>query len=108
MKKLHSLPQFRRAACMTSKVNDLLKALREGQMALDEVAEKFRQRKWPRRRPRPATYAELAKAELEDPEPLVPGSFDDVALAYHRGELSDREYEALAAAMAEAIEAEDR
>jgi hypothetical protein len=93
---------------MTSEVNDLLKALREGHMALDEVAEKFRQRQWPRRKPRPTTYAELAKAELEDPEPLVPGSFDDVALAYHRGELSDREYQVLAAAMAESKEAEDR
>ena len=93
---------------MTSEVNDLLKALREGHVTLDEVAEKFRQRQWPRRKPRPATYAELAKAELEDPEPLVPGSFDDVTLAYHLGELSDREYEVLAAAMAESKEAEDR
>jgi hypothetical protein len=93
---------------MTSEVNDLLKALREGHVALDEVAEKFRQRKWPRRKPRPTTYAELAKAELEDPEPLVPGSFDEVTLAYHRGDLSDWEYEVLAEAMTQSKEAEDR
>lgn len=92
---------------MTSEVNDLLKALREGHMTLDEVAQNFRQRKWPRPEPRPATYAELARAELSDPEPHVPGSFDDVTLAYHKGELSDRQYEALAAAMAQSKEAED-
>lgn len=86
---------------MTNEVNDLLEALREGTMTLDEVAKNFRQRKWPRPEPRPATYAELAKAELEDPKPLVPGSFDDVTLAYHKGELSDQQYEVLAAAMAE-------
>jgi hypothetical protein len=50
----------------------------------------------------------LAQAELGDPEPLVPGSFDDVTLAYHVGEHSDREYEALAAAMARSKEAEGR
>lgn len=93
---------------MTNEVNDLLRALREGHMTLDEVAQKFRQRKWPRLGPQPATYAELAKAELEDPEPHVPGSFDDVTLAYHKGELSDRQYDVLAAAMAESKGAEDR
>lgn len=93
---------------MTNEVNDLLKALREGDMTLDEVARNFRQRKWPRPQARPATYAELAKAELEDPEPHVPGSFDDVTLAYHNGELSDRQYEVLAAAMAQSKEAEGR
>ena len=91
---------------MTDEVNDLLNALREGDVTLDEVAEKFRQRKWPRRGQQPATYAELAKAELEDPEPFVAGSFDDVTLAYHRGDLSDEEYEVLAAAMAYSKEAE--
>lgn len=92
---------------MSDQVNDLLKALREGQMTLDEVAQKFMQLRWPRREPQPATYTELAKAELSDPEPRVPGSFDDVTLAYHKGELSDRQYEVLAAAMAQAKEAGD-
>ena len=91
---------------MTDEVNDLLKALRDGRMTLEEVAERFRQRKWPRPEPQPATYSELAKAELADPEPLVPGSFDDVTLAYHKGDLSDQEYEVLAAAMARSKEAE--
>ena len=92
---------------MTSEVNDLIEALREGRMTLEDVAQEFRQRKWPRPDPRPATYAELAKAELEDPEPRVPGSFDDVTLAYHKGDLSDRQYEVLAAAMVQSKEAED-
>jgi len=93
---------------MTNEVNDLLQALREGRMTLDEVADEFRQRKWPRREPPPTTYDELAKAELEDPEPHLPGSFDDVTLAYHKGEISDAQYEVLASAMARSKEAEDR
>lgn len=93
---------------MTNEVNDLLKALRDGHMSLDEVAQEFRRRRWPRPEPRPATYAELAKAELEDPEPRVPGSFDDVTLAYHKGDISDRQYEVLAAAMAQSKEAEEQ
>lgn len=92
---------------MTNEVNDLLRALREGHMTLDEVAQKFRQRKWPRRGTRPTTYAEYAKAELEDPEPYVPDSFDDVTLAYHRGDLSDEQYDVLAAAMAQSKAAQD-
>jgi len=86
---------------MTNEVHDLLKALREGRMRLDEVAEKFRQHNWPRAGTRPTTYTEYAKAEMEDPEPYVPGSFDEVTLAYHKGDLSDEQYNVLAAAMAQ-------
>ena len=93
---------------MTNEVNDLLKALRDGHMTLEEVAERFVKRKWPRPEAQPATYSELARAELADPEPLVPGSFDDVTLAYHKGDLSDQEYDVLAAAMARSKETESR
>ena len=89
---------------MSNEVGDLLRALREGQMTLDEVAQRFRQRNWPSRGSRAATYAELAKAELEDPEPYVPGSFDDVTLAYHQGVLTEHQYDVLAAAMAQSKE----
>lgn len=94
---------------MTSEVIDMLAALRDGATSLNEVAERFRNRKWPRRETvRPSTYLEAAARAQEDPDPYIPGSFDDVAGAYHRGELSDEQYEVLAQAMAESMRAEDR
>ena len=94
---------------MTSEVSDLIKALRDGTMTLDEVAQRFRERQWPRRRrPPPASYLEMAARAQEDPEPYDPNSFDDVTAAYHRGELSDNQYDTLAEAMAESKRAEDK
>jgi hypothetical protein len=94
---------------MTSEVSDLIKALRDGTMTLDQVAQRFRERKWPRRRQKPPTsYLEMAARAQEDPEPYDPESFDDVTAAYHRGELSDGEYDTLAEAMAESKRAEDQ
>ena len=93
---------------MTSEVSDLINALRDGTLTLDQVAQRFRQRHWPRhRRPPPASYLEMAARAQEDPEPYVPGSFDDVTDAYDRGELSGDEYDVLAEAMAESKRAED-
>lgn len=94
---------------MTSEVADLIKELRAGTMTLDEVAQRFRDRKWPRRRrAAPASYLEMAARTMEDPEPYDPDSFDDVTAAYHRGELSDDEYDRLAEAMADSKREEDR
>ena len=93
---------------MTSEVSDLIKALRDGTMTLDEVAQRFRDRQWPRRRrPPPATYLEMAARAQEDPEPYIPGSFDDVSAAFHRGDLSRAEYRVLSEAVAESKRAED-
>ena len=93
---------------MTSEVSNLINALRDGAMSLDEVAQRFRERQWPRRRrPPPASYLEMAARAQEDPEPYDPNSFDDVTAAYHRGELSDSQYDTLAEAMAESKRAED-
>lgn len=94
---------------MTSEVTDLITALREGSMSLDEVASRFRARAWPRRtKPVPATYLELAAAAQQDPEPYLPGSFDDVLAAYDRGELSREQYRVLADAVADSKRAEDQ
>ena len=94
---------------MASEVTELIAALRDGSMSLDEVARRFRERAWPRRRkPAPATYLEMAAAAQEDPEPYVPGSFDDVLAAYDRGELSRAQYRLLAEAAAESLRAEDQ
>jgi hypothetical protein len=94
---------------MTSEVSDLVRELRAGTLTLDEVAQRFRERKWPRRRrPAPTSYLEMAARTMDDPEPYDPDSFDDVTAAYHRGELSDDEYDVLAEAMAESKREEDR
>jgi hypothetical protein len=94
---------------MTSEVTDLITALRNGSMSLEDVASRFRERTWPRRRKHaPATYLEMATAAQEDPEPYIPGSFDDVAAAHQLGRLSDAEYEVLSEAVAESKRAEDR
>jgi hypothetical protein len=89
---------------VSSEVNDLIRALRAGDMTLEEVARRFRERNWPpSKSPAPASYHELAAAALRDPEPDVPDSFDDVTAAYDRGELSREQYRVLAEAVADAI-----
>jgi hypothetical protein len=94
---------------MTTEVTDLIAALRDGALSLDEVAQRFRSRSWPRRtKPLPTTYMELAAAAQEDPDPTVPGSFDEVDAAYYLGNITDQQYEVLAQAMAESMRAEDR
>jgi hypothetical protein len=94
---------------MTSEISDMIRALRDGTMTLDQVAQQFRERRWPRRRrPPAASYLEMAARAQEDPEPYVPGSFDDVAAAFHRGDLSLDEYRVLSEAVAESKRAEDQ
>jgi hypothetical protein len=92
---------------MTAEVSDLLTALHEGTITLAEVAHQFRQRSWPKTRsPEPQTYLQLAAAAQQDPGPDVPGSFEEVAAAYRRGEISRADYRTLAEAAAESIRAE--
>jgi hypothetical protein len=94
---------------MSSEIPELIAALRDGSMTLEQVAERFRQRAWPRRTtPLPTTYLERAAAAQQDPEPYRSGSFDDVAAAHQEGMLSDDEYEVLSEAVAESKRAEDR
>lgn len=88
---------------MSSEVSDLIRALRDGAMTLEEVAQRFRERTWPPSKPSvPANYRELAAAALRDPEPDVPGSFDEVVAACDRGDISEHQYQVLAKAVAEA------
>ena len=92
-----------------SEVDSLIQSLRNGSMTLDEVAQRFRERSWPRRTtPPPTSYLELAAAAQEDPEPYLSGSFDDVSAAHQDGRLTDDEYELLSEAVAESKRAEDR
>jgi hypothetical protein len=89
----------------TSEVTDLIAALRAGTLSLEEVAERFRHRSWPRtRRPAPSTPAEVA--ESLDPAPDVPGSYDDLTGAYDRKQITWEEYRTLVEAAADSIPAE--
>ena len=91
---------------MTSgEVTDLLAALRSGDLNLDQVAQRFRDRSWPRtRRTAPVTPTQMA--DQQDLEPDVPGSYDEVTAAYDRGELSAGQYDVLSQAVADSINAE--
>jgi hypothetical protein len=94
---------------MSTEVTALIDALRDRTLTLDQVAERFRQRSWPRRTtPLPTSYLERATAAEEDPEPYVPDSFDDVVAAYDLGRVTDEEYAVLSEAVAESKRAEDR
>jgi hypothetical protein len=94
---------------ITTEVTELITALRNGSLSLEEVAQRFRERTWPRtRKPAPASYVEMAAAAQDDPEPYVPGSFDELAAAYRRGELTRAQYRALAEAVAESLRAEEQ
>jgi hypothetical protein len=92
-----------------SEITDLISSYKAGELTLDELAERFRSRCWPRgsRPPRPSDYLEMAARAQEDPGSDLPGSFDDVEAAFFRHDLSAEEYELLRRAAAEAPEVED-
>jgi hypothetical protein len=93
---------------MSNEVRDLINALKSGSMSLEQVAQRFRERTWAYTSPPPpAGYLEMAAAALQDPEPPVPGTFDEVETAYARGELTRDQYRVLADAVAEANRAEE-
>ena len=94
---------------MTNEVSDLINALRDGSMSLNDVVQQFRERTWPlTKKPPPQGYLEMATRAEEDPEPDMPGSFDEVTAAYYRGELTRDQYQALAAAVADSIRTSQR
>ncbi|HXS63390.1 MAG TPA: hypothetical protein VN767_10975 [Streptosporangiaceae bacterium] len=93
---------------MTNEVIELLDALHDGTVTLEHVAQRFRDRRWPRRSLQEhASYKEMAAAELSDPEPYIPGSYDDVAAAYHAKKISPDQFRVLSKAVADAQSSED-
>jgi hypothetical protein len=76
----------------------MIDAYRRGQLSLDGLGLEFRVRRWPQVPPVCPPGLEPACAAVDDPEPYVPGSFDDVVMAYDLGKLTDPEYEFLAEA----------
>ncbi len=94
---------------MSNEITEMITALRDGTITIEEAANQFRKRSWPRTRgPEPQNYLELAAAAQRDPEPYVPGSFDDVTAAYDRGQLTRQQYRILAEAASESLRAESK
>ena len=91
-----------------SEVSDLIARYKVGDLSLDELAERFRTRRWPVTPlpPRPSSYLEMAAQAQDDPGSDVPGSFDDVEAAFFRHELSIEEYELLRRAAVVAMSAQ--
>ena len=84
-----------------SDVTDMIAAYGRGELTLDELAQRFRDRTWSPRRLSSSGLQEAYKRETEDPEPIAEGSFDEVASAYIQGEISVEEYDILARAVGE-------
>ena len=92
----------RRVPAVSGEVTGLISSYLAGELTLGMLSRDFRNRRWPAVPPVcPPGWEEAAPA-IDDPEPYVPGSFDDVVRAYDLGWLTDAGYEALAAAAAQA------
>ncbi len=81
-----------------SAVTEMLAAYRAGRLTLEELTLEFRVRRWPLVPDVCPPELAQARAAIDDPEPYVPGSFDDVVLAYDRGWLTAADYDVLAGA----------
>jgi hypothetical protein len=81
-----------------SAVTAMLTSYRDGRLSLDDLSLEFRARRWPRIPDVCPPELEPAREAIDDPEPYVPGSFDDVVLAYDLGWLSDADFDVLTVA----------
>jgi hypothetical protein len=81
-----------------SAVTSMLTSYRDGRISLDDLSLEFRARRWPRIPDVCPPELEAAREAIDDPEPYVPGSFDDVVLAYDLGWLSGADFDVLAVA----------
>ena len=76
----------------------MLTSYRDGRISFDDLSLEFRARRWPRIPDVCPPELEPAREAIDDPEPYVPGSFDDVVLAYDLGWLSAADFDILAVA----------
>jgi hypothetical protein len=81
-----------------SAVIAMLVSYRDARLSLDDLCLEFRARRWPHVPDVCPPELEQARDAIDDLEPYVPGSFDDVVLAYDLGWLSDADYAVLATA----------
>jgi hypothetical protein len=98
----HDLP----AAEASDEVTGPILGYVAGNLTLEDVVVWFRARHWPDVPGACPPGLERAASAINDPEPYVPGSFDDVLRAYDLGQLTDLDYDflgraALASARAE-------
>ncbi|MEP7026431.1 MAG: zeta toxin family protein, partial [Actinomycetota bacterium] len=87
---------FTGAGLPASAVTTMIASYRAGRLTLDDLRLEFRARRWATVPAVCPPGLEPASAAIDDPEPYVPGSFDDVTLAYDLGQLSGTEYALLA------------
>jgi hypothetical protein len=93
---------------MTNEVAELLDALHAGTLTTEDVAERFRTRRWPRRRREAiGDYAEILAGETSDPDVYIPGSFDDVIAAYDQLKINREQLRIFSEAVAESQREED-
>jgi Zeta toxin len=83
-------------------VTGMIDAWRTGRMTLQDLEWQFRTRNWPAVPSACPPDMQEARAAIDDLEPYVLGSFDDVVLAYDLGQISDAAYEVLARAASRA------
>ena len=81
-----------------SAVTAMIVSYRDGRLSLDDLSLEFRARRWPQVPDVCPPELEQTRDAIDDPEPYVPGSFDDVVLGYDLGWLSDADYNVLATA----------
>jgi hypothetical protein len=84
-------------------VTGLVTSYLAGDFNLDGLASAFRARRWPDVPSACPSGMEAAAPAIDDPEPYVPGSFDDVVVAYDLSWISDAEYAVLATAAASSL-----
>jgi Zeta toxin len=85
-------------------VNDLIGSYVTGTLSLEALSQRFQTRPWPAVPRVCPPGLEQAAPAIDDPEPYVPGSFDDVVRAYDLGWLTDTDYQVLATAAAHACQ----
>jgi hypothetical protein len=86
----------------TSEVIDLISSYLTGALSLEALSQRFRARHWPAVPRVCPPGLEQAAPAIDDPEPYVPRSFDDVVGAYDLGWLTDTDFQVLATAAAHA------
>jgi hypothetical protein len=74
----------------------MIAAYRAGQLTLGDLVLEFRARRWPAGPSACPPGMDQAGPAIDDPEPYVPGSFDEAVLAYDLGQLTDADYAVLA------------
>jgi hypothetical protein len=83
-------------------VTSMIDTYPAAKISLADLTHRFRTRSWPTVPPACPPEMNEAAPAVDDPEPYLPGSFDDVVLAYDLGKLSDHDYQQLAKAAASA------